>query len=70
MADTYCDDSLGDKWWERIPFLEDAPEEEWKKEEKEGGLSPEEIERLLDSIHTNTTDEVIEELFGRDISDE
>ena len=44
MADTYWDDS----WGERLPFLEAVPEE--KKEEKEGGLSAEEIEKLLDSI--------------------
>lgn len=64
MADTYCDDNQGDKWWERIPFLEDAPEEEWKKEEKEGGLSPEDIERLLDCILMDVPDEVFEKLLA------
>lgn len=46
MADTYWDDN----WSERLPFLEDAPEEK-KKEKKETKLSPEEVEELLDIIH-------------------
>lgn len=50
MADTYWDDS----WGERLPFLEAAPEEE-KKEKK--GLSAEVIEQYLDSIHMILSDE-------------
>ena len=48
MADTYWDDS----WGERLPFLEDAPEEKEKK-----GLSAEVIEQYLDSIHIAISDE-------------
>lgn len=51
MADTYWDDS----WGERLPFLEDAPKEEVKKEKK--GLSAEVIEQYLDSIHMAISDE-------------
>ena len=51
MADTYWDDS----WGERLPFLEDAPEEKEKKEKK--GLSAEVIEQYLDSIHMTLSDE-------------
>lgn len=51
MADTYWDDS----WGERLPFLEDAPEEKEKKEKK--GLSAEVIEQYLDSIHMTISDE-------------
>lgn len=50
MADTYWDDS----WGERLPFLEDAPDE--KKQEKKG-LPAEVIEQYLDSIHMAISDE-------------
>ena len=53
MADTYWDDS----WGERLPFLEAAPEEE-KKEKKE--LSPAEkelIEQCLDIIHSSVLED-------------
>lgn len=52
MADTYWDDS----WGERLPFLEEAPKEE-KEEKKKGSLSPEDIEKLLDEIHMTLSDE-------------
>lgn len=43
MADTYWDDS----WGERLPFLEIVEDE---KKEVKGGLSKEEIEKLLDDL--------------------
>ena len=53
MADTYWDDS----WGERLPFLEIVKEDKSEENKKKGSLSSEDIEKLLYAVHNVLSDE-------------